>query len=249
MEQKEWDKLADKYHEEVISPFFGEVQNPLFDELKKIKNKNKKFVGEFGCGLFYLGEKLSKMFKQVHASDFSIEMVKKAKERNKQYININIIQEDIRKIKHKNKFDVIISVNSLLMPSFKDIDVSFQNLYNALNKNGTCFMILPSMEAVIYHGHLLLHEQLKKNDEATAKRVAKVKFELNKYDLFTGHYIDGKDKQKFYYKHGIMQFMKKAGFKDIEISKVKYPWGKDVSDYEDFPEEPRLWDWFVKARK
>ena len=249
MEQKQWDKLAEKYHDEVISPFFGEVENPLIDELNKIKNKNNKIVAEFGCGLFYLGEKLSKMFKQVHASDFSSKMVKKAKEGNLQFTNINLVQEDIRKINYKNKFDVILSVNSLLMPSLKDISVSFQNLHNALKKNGTCFIILPSMEAVIYHGHLLLHQQLDKHDEATAKRTAKVMFELNKYDLFTGHYTDGKDKQKFYYKHGIMQFMKKAGFNEIKISKVKYPWGKEVSDYEDFPNEDKLWDWFIKAKK
>ena len=121
MEQKEWDELAEKYHDEVISPFFGEVENPLQGELRRINDKKKKTIAEFGCGLFYLGEKLSKMFKQVHASDFSKKMVKKAIDRNKSIIkksgNINIIQEDIRKINYKNKFDVIISVNSLLMPS------------------------------------------------------------------------------------------------------------------------------------
>jgi SAM-dependent methyltransferase len=249
MEQKQWDKLAEKYHDEVISPFFGDVENPLLDELKKVKNKNQKTIAEFGCGLFYLGKELSKMFKLVHASDFSIEMVKKAKEKNKQYTNLNLIQEDIRKISYKDKFDVIVSVNSLLMPSFDDLNIAFNNLFNALKPKGTCFMILPSMESVIYHGHLLLHQELEKHSGETAQKNAKAKFEHDKYDLFTGHYNDGGEKQKFYYKHGIIQFMKKAGFKDIKISKVKYPWGKEISDYEDFPEEDRLWDWFVKAKK
>ena len=169
MEEKEWDKLASKYHDEVISPFFGEVENPLQGELRKIKDKKKKNVAEFGCGLFYLGEKLSNMFKQVHASDFSKEMVKKAIERNKSIIkksgNLNIIQEDIREIHYKNKFDVIISVNSLLMPSLDDLKIAFNNLFESLKPKGTCFMILPSMESVIYHGHLLLHRELGKHDE------------------------------------------------------------------------------------
>ena len=43
MEQKEWDELAEKYHDEVISPFFGEVENPLQGELRRINDKKKKW--------------------------------------------------------------------------------------------------------------------------------------------------------------------------------------------------------------
>lgn len=249
MEQSAWDDLAERYHEEVISPFYGGVENPLLNELNSIENSNQKTVAEFGCGLFYLADTLSTNFKKVHASDFSYGMTKKAKERSRHLSNVVIKQEDIRTLKHKNKFDVVISVNSLLMPSFSDLKKSFKNIHDSLKKNGICFMILPSMEAVLYHGSLILHKQLDKHDEATAKRIAKMKFEHKKYDFFTGIYTELGLQQKFYYKHGIKQFLKNAGFKDFEISKVKYPWGKEVSDYEDFPEEDRLWDWFVKAKK
>ncbi len=37
MDSKQWDRLAKCYHDEVISPFIGEVDNPLWDELKKYK--------------------------------------------------------------------------------------------------------------------------------------------------------------------------------------------------------------------
>ncbi|MBI4453874.1 class I SAM-dependent methyltransferase [Candidatus Woesearchaeota archaeon] len=249
MEQKEWDRLAENYHEEVISPFYGDVENPLFDELKKIKNRKNKLVAEFGCGLFYLGETLSKQFKEVYAFDFSPAMVKRAKEKNKSCKNTKIGVKDIRKMRYNNKFDIIISVNSIIMPSYNDIDKSFRNIHNALKKKGIVLMILPSMESVIYNGSLILHKQLEKFNESTAKRTAKVKFENKKYDFFNGYYTDGSERQKFYYKHEVLLFLKKAGFKDIEISKVKYPWGKNISDYEDFPCEEKLWDWFVKARK
>ena len=239
MEQKEWDRLAEDYHEEVISPFYGDVENPLFDELKKIKNKKAKIVAEFGCGLFYLGETLAKKFKKVYASDFSPAMIKKASEKNKKYKNVSLCLEDIRKIKYKNKFDVIISVNSIIMPSYNDIDKSFSNLKKALKKEGRILMILPSMESVIYNGSLILHKQLEKFNEPTAKRTAKIKFENKKYDFFNGYYTDGNERQKFYYKHEVLLFLKKAGFKDIEISKVKYSWGKNISDYEDFPDEEK----------
>ncbi|MFH1439311.1 MAG: class I SAM-dependent methyltransferase [Candidatus Woesearchaeota archaeon] len=265
MEEKDWDQLAERYHDEVVSPFFGDVDNPLLDEIKKIEDKKEKTVAEFGCGLFYLGEILSKQFKEVHASDFSQGMVDKAIERNKELINnkdnksgnITIKQEDLTKIKYKNKFDVIISVNSIIMPSFRKIRKAFDNIYRALKQDGTCFFIIPSMESVLHHGNLILHQQLDKHGEKEhiAKRIAKIKAEKKKYDFFFGYYKDGKDKQKFYYKHEIRYLLKKAGFDTskeggkITINKVEYPWGKDISDYEDFPDENKLWDWFIRVEK
>lgn len=248
MNSKQWDKLANRYHEEVISPFYGKVNNPLFSELKRVENKNKKSVAEFGCGLFYLGKELCSAFKRVHASDFSSEMIRLAKQRNK-FDNLVVKKEDITKLKYKEEFDVVISVNSMIMPSHKDINSAFGNLYRALKKEGDCFLVLPSMESVLYHGLLLLNDEIKVKEEKVAKTVAKRKFENNKYDFFLGHYKDGQDKQKFYYKHEIEFLLKKAGFKNIVVKKVLYPWGSDISDYEDFPNEDRLWDWFVKAKR
>ncbi len=249
MQEADWDKIAGNYHEEVICPLLGEVENPLYDELKNIKCKKQKSVAEFGCGLFYLGETLSKNFGKVHASDFSGEMVRRAKEKAEAFDNVTIKKEDIRKIKYKDEFDVVISVNSIIMPSYEDIKISFQNEHACLKPDGELLMILPSMEGVLYHGLLLLYEQLEKHDEPIARRVAKTKFEKKKYDLFLGHYKEGKNKQKFYYKHEIRYLLTKAGFRDIEIKKVKYSWNYDMSAFQPFPGEPRMWDWFVKARK
>jgi len=248
MDERSWNKLAEGYHEEVVSPFYGDVQNPLLKELAKIENKKQKTVAEFGCGLFYLGETLAKDFKQVHASDFAAEMVKKAKKRIN-LPNVTIQKENILNLKHSEKFDVVISVNALLMPSFQEINKSFQNIFNSVKADGYCFMILPSMESVLYHNMLILHKSLEQNKEPNAITSSKIKAENKEYDFFLGYYGKGKDRQKFYYQHEIEHYLKKVGFSVIEIQKVRYPWGKDVSDYEDFPEEENLWDWFVKARK
>ncbi|MBR9700089.1 class I SAM-dependent methyltransferase [Candidatus Woesearchaeota archaeon] len=246
MEEKEWNKLASKYHEEIVSPFYGSVKNPLIKELRKIKGKKKRSVAEFGCGLFYLMEEL-KDFKKVHASDFAENMVKKAKKKNK-YKHISIKREDMRKILYKDAFDIIISVNALLMPSLPDIKQSITNLHKALKEKGTLFLILPSMEAVLYHGLLILDNELKVKQKGAVKK-AKQRFENSKYDLFLGLYKEGEEHQKFYYKHEIQYFLKKAGFTDISFEKVLYPWDKNASDYEPFPGEEQIWDWFVKATK
>ncbi len=246
MDNLQWDRLAECYHEEIVSPFYGNVKNPLVDELDNIKGKKAKSIAEFGCGHFNLGKELCSSFRSVHASDFSEKMIEIAATQNK-FSNLILKVEDIRTISYKSKFDVIISVNSILMPSFKDNLKSFCNLFEALKDGGTLLLIVPSMESILYHGMLLLHSELLEKDIRKARISAKRKFEHGKYDFFLGHYIDDDERQKFYYEHEIRYMLKKAGFTNLSISKVNYPWGEDVSDYDDFPEEEPLWDWFIKA--
>ncbi len=249
MNQKQWDSLADHYHDEIISPYYAGVKNPLFSELKKIKDKKKKSVAEFGCGMLYLGSYLSEEFKTVHASDFSSEMVRKAKKSSSGFPNISIKKEDITKLPHSSAFDVVLSINSLLMPSFEQVKLGLQNLYKSLKKGGSCFLIVPSMESVLYHNMLMLDKELHAKEEKNAVRAAKRKTDHDRYDYFLGHYKDASERQKFFYEHEIRFFLKQCGFTDIKIKKVIYPWGEASGDYQDFPDEDPLWDWFVSCRK
>lgn len=248
MEEKEWDKIAKHYHSEIVSPFYKQKNNKIIAEIKNIKNKKEKTAAEFGCGFFYLGKSL-KHFKKIHASDFSKEMLKIARQKNKFIKNITFKKEDIRKIKYKNKFDIIISINSILMPSIKDIKRSFSNIYRSLKNKGKLILILPSIESALYHNFLLLNKELKNKTEKKAIESAKTKAENKKYDYFLGIYSEEKERQKFYYRHEIRYILKKTGFKKRNIKKFKYPWGNDISDFQDFPKEDKLWDWFITAEK
>jgi len=246
MDEKQWDALAEKYDKEIVSPFSASV-NPLFEKLEQLSGKDKA-VAEFGCGFFRLNEQLSKLFKDVHASDFSSRMVETARKRSAHLKNVRIEKEDITALPYQDAFDVVISVNSLLMPSHKDRKEAFSNLFDSIKPGGSLLLILPSMEAVLYHGMLLLEQQRKRNSR-NPLLAAKRKFEIGKYDLFLGNYTVDGEVQKFYYRHEIRYLLKKAGFEEKEISKVMYSWDEDVSDYEPFPKEEPLWDWFIHASK
>lgn len=248
MNEKSWDKIAEEYHEQIISPFQKNVKNPLVGELLKIKDKKNKILGEFGCGRLELGKTLCENFKKICAYDFSQEMIRIAKEKNP-YDNLELSLEDMTKIKIFKKFDVAVSVNSILMPSIKKVRSCFKNIYNSLKNKGTLFLIVPSMESVLYGGFLVLNRESKKKEDSEAIRDTKRIVEDKKYDYFLGYYRDGKDIQKFFYKHELIYFLEKAGFKNLKIGKVEYPWKKEISDYENFPKEKPLWDWFVRCEK
>jgi hypothetical protein len=176
-------------------------------------------------------------------------MVKQAKEKAKIYPQMTVTKEDITNLPYRDAFDVVISINTIIMPGLKDVREAFHNVCASVKKGGKLLLVLPSMEAVLYHGFLLTEKELGRKPEGLAKRTAKKRFEKHKYDLFFGYYADGKDTQKFYYLHEIEYLLKKEGIKNISIARLEYPWGSASGDYDDFPKEKPIWDWFVEATK
>jgi len=249
MEMNDWNEISKSYHEWIISPFQGADIDPLYERLEGVSGRREKSVADFGCGFFYLGKFLSEHYKSVHGSDFSEEMVKTARLINGRFKNVRIMREDMRTMRHDEAFDVVVIVNSVIMPSLKDIKKSFVNIHRSLKRGGSAFMILPSMESVIYHGMLLLNNELARRTEESARKTAKRRFEKRKYDLFLGYYKDDDQTQKFYYMHEIQYLLKKTGFRDIRFDKVRYSWDAGVSDFQPFPKEDPLWDWLVTAKK
>lgn len=250
MEQKEWNKIAKEYHDYVISPFQEGVINPLLSRLKTIVHSDSKVIGDIGCGRGEILDILASKFKQVYAMDFSPEMIKIAKGNNKAS-NIKYFVKDMRKLEgFKEKFDVAISVNSVLMPKIKDVKKALSSIYETIKPDGVFFGIFPSMDSILYQGFLIFEGQLKieKNEKKAISKTKRI-MEKSKYNFINGTYTDDNQTQKFYYDFELKTRLKDAGFKNIKLSKVLYPWGKATGDFEDFPGKPKMWDWFVSAEK
>jgi trans-aconitate methyltransferase len=75
MDAKDWDEIADRYDEEISSPFQEGVINPLYDAIRAIPNKRELTVADLGCGTGPLLPFLSRNFKNVAAIDFSARMI------------------------------------------------------------------------------------------------------------------------------------------------------------------------------
>lgn len=250
MRRKDWNQIAENYHDVVISPFQKGVKNPLFDKLNGIKDKENKVIMDIGCGRGEILDNLAKQFKKVYAIDFSSTMIHIAQE-NSSKENIEFFIRDMRKLaKFRKKFDVVVSVNSVLLPEIREVKKSLSSIYNTLKKNGKFYGIFPSMGSILYQGFLIIEEQLKsgKNEKLAIKKAKQI-MERRKYDLVCGLYCDNGQVQKFYYDFELKIRLQDAGFKNIKLTKVLYPWGKEISDFVDFPGRPKMWDWFVSADK
>lgn len=251
MENIQWDKYAVNYHKSIISPFQKNVKNPILGDIKKITHGKKFEVADVGTGIGDFIPFLSQHFKKVYAIDFSKGMIDAAKKKHSKFSNVEFIKFDIRNLSNLNKkFDVITSINSILLPSIKDIKKCFEEINKSLKNKGTFIGIFPSMEAVLYNLILIYDREYEKcHDEKKALRKTIKIGESKKYNFLTAVYNDNGEKQKLYYDFELSKRLKDAGFKKIIFKKVFYTWNKNISDFENFYGMPEMWDWYIIAEK
>ncbi len=249
MQSREWDKTAAKYYEEVLSPIKNSYKNPIYKDLERIYTKNN--VADIGCGLGELLPLLSQKFKHVTALDYSKEMIHRAKQTHHELKNVEFYQQDMDDLaKFKEQFDVVISVNSIITPEIKKLNTIFQEIHNSLKQNGTFICIVPAMEAFLYQSMLMGNEYItRENNIKKIRQKILRQISQKNHDFLLGIY-DYNQKQKAYYRFELIWRLKKAGFKQIIIKEVEYPW-EEIKEAGQtyFPKEEPVWDWYAICKK
>ncbi len=249
MEATDWDGLCKNYHQEIVSPLHKEVKNPLLSTLQQIKDAKSKVVADIGCGRGEILDLLAEQFKTVHALDFSPAMITMAQQ-NATKENIEFAVRDMRSLRFRQRFDVAVAVNSVIMPRISDVNQALRSIYSSLKKGGEFYAIFPSMDTILYQGFLILEQQIRRHkDEQKALQHTKRLMERKRYNFLRGTFNDNGQRQKFYYDFELNIRLQDAGFKDIRLAKVLYPWGPNFASSRYFKNRPPMWDWFVSARK
>ena len=249
MDEKDWDKIADRYEEEIISPFQEGVINPLYDAIRAIPDRTTLTAIDLGCGTGPLLPFLSRNFKSVVAVDFSPRMIEKARERVDAK-NISYHCSSLADLApFHGQIDVAVSVNSILFPSSVVVNQMLTEIHRVLKPEGRFVAIFPAMEAILYRATLVFDREIEKvGDEVKALQSTKRILERRKFDFISATYDDNGQRQKFFYDFELSYRLRKAGFKNFRRKKVLYPWGEEAGSSEDFTGHPRLWDWFVEAQ-
>ena len=251
MDASDWDIIAKDYYKEVISPLKDSIENPLIEEIEK-NSFEDKVVLDAGCGVGRLLPLLSKNFKEVHAKDYSKEMINQSIKNSGEFSNVNCFVGDLKKsYNEKEKYNVLISVNSILDPNVLNITKIFNVFHHSLKKGGTFYGVLPSMESYIYQGMLMLDKKMshKKEQKEVVKKVKKALNEKN-FDFTLGKIDFDGDVQKAFYRFEIIYRLKKAGFTNIQLGKVYYDWKEwREAGQTYYPKESPPWDWYVKCEK
>lgn len=247
MDAQTWDQLSTTYFDQISSPFEQEVVNPLLTFLDSLPARETLTAADLGCGIGNLLPFLAERFRNVVAVDFSSGMLRQARNRCPAD-NVAFYRQSLANLSHfRGHFDVAVAVNSVLSPKLSEVDQILGEIAGTLKPGGTFAGIFPSMESVLYEAMLIMEKEREEagSEEEARKKVNKL-IGPRHYDFVTGLYTEGEDQQKFYYSFELRRRLQSAGFKNIQLGKVLYPWG-DKHSWFDFSGQPRMWDWFVRA--
>lgn len=262
-----WDIICEDYYSYILSPFAPEMVKP--DANGKIRNLLLEYllsipvndlaqmnILDFGCGPGNLIPYFSRKINLVGV-DTSEESLEKAKTVASNYKNINFkgIYSNIMDLNTQNKYDLIISSNSILPKTRDEVCQIYNKLRELLTPTGKIVAILPSFDTTIYLKNLWEKYYLKLNvSNQQIQRISKSLVETKKMNYEALSYADdGHNIQCYHTKESIINETKKCGLQLVaEPKKVYYPW--DLTrrfDYGYFPspENEEIWDWFIIAER
>jgi SAM-dependent methyltransferase len=250
-QDRQWSRHAARYDELFLDALDPAVDNPLWSALDAVPHPESLTVADLGCGTGPLLPRLVGRFGRVVALDFAPAMIARARSR---------LGGDAAKVTFETRamhdlddyagqFDVVVAINSLVMPDVREIDRTLRAIRTSLRPGGQFLGVLPSIDAIHYHTMLLMDQALDRGlDIEEAERSAAFHAEHQYYDFAFGRFRFLGLRQKFWQPFEIRHRMAKAGFSSIELGQVLYPWDESMAGGEDFAGYPRSWDWSFRAR-
>jgi SAM-dependent methyltransferase len=246
-----WSRHAARYDELFLDPYAPNVENPLWSALAAISDSERKSVADLGCGTGPLLPYLAEHFGQVIALDFAPAMLERARQRLGASAADKVIFLE-RPIYDLDDFagrvDVAVATNSLVMPDVRLIDRSLRSIRACLKPGGQFLGIVPSIDAISYHLMLLMDQAIDQGlapDEA--EKFANLNVERRRYDFVFGKFRFQGINQKFWRPFELEYRLKKAGFTNLTLQQVLYPWDDGPTGEDDLADFPRSWDWFFQA--
>ena len=246
-----WSRQATNYDDLFLDPFRPGVESPLLPALAALPRPETFTVADLGCGTGPLLPHLVGRFGRVVAIDFAPGMIARAKKRlGETAAGVEFLSRPMWDLGAlAGVIDVAVAVNSIVMPDVRDIDRTLAAIRAALRPGGVLFAVLPAMDAIHYHTMLLHDHGLDRGlGPEEAERVAAFDAEHHYYDFAFGRSGFLGLKQKFWQPFEAEYRFAKAGFREVALDRVYYPWDENLVGYKDFAHLPRSWDWFVRAR-
>jgi SAM-dependent methyltransferase len=241
-----WSRHAAQYEDYFLDPYRPGVVNPLLDWLRAVPKRDAKSVIDLGCGTGPLLPRLLESFESVTALDFAAAMITRAKRRlgsdaeRVRFLNRPMFELDDQRDRH----DVAVAVNSLVMPDVRDIDRALTAIRACLRDGGVFMGVVPSIDAVHYSTMLLVDRALDAGqDPAAAERKAAELVEHELFEFAFGRFRFQGLRQKFWQPFEIEHRLRKAGFRSLRLKKLLYPWDDDMAGGAALSACEPCWDW------
>lgn len=248
---RHWSRHAKHYDSVFLDPFSPGVHNPFLEAIDAVPDPGSKTVIDLGCGTGPMLPLLLERFGRVIALDFAPGMIDRARERlGADASRVEFLLRPMYELGDlAGKVDVAVAVNSIVMPDPRDIDRTLSAIRATMKGKGRFLGVVPAIDAIQYQT-LLLHDRALAMglDLREADRQAAEQAEHHLYDFAFGRFAYQGLRQSFWHPFEIDFRVRKAGFRQVALEKLLYPWDDNLPCGGEFGEHPRSWDWTFVAR-
>lgn len=260
MNQKFWDKWAPFYDQEFFNVLGSDKHKIVLKTLRRFASKNVKVV-DFGCGPGNALTHLCHYCEWVYAIDLSPANLKIAEKRcvskNVSFIKQDLTRKNLSWINFfsakripKEKVDLGISINAIIMPSSKKRLAFLETIRASLKKGGKLILVVPSLESALLTNFVLLSCKAKEG----FLNIDGVRVERWLQDRFQGVIpngivdLDGVP-TKHFLKEELEATLNHLKYEMVSLKKVQYPWSEELTNLPKWTSKIPPWDWMACVEK
>lgn len=249
MTAKQWDALADDFSSQVLEITGSDIDGVIAATAKRLGGKRKSAT-DFGCGAGAVTRVIAPCFKRVVGVDFSPKLIAAARAQTAaNNVEYEIADLQARRAK-RYPCDVAFCANVLIGDDTGERERVARNVIAGIEPGGHGVFIVPSLEAVMRAYQMAAQLRVKRGarEETAAGEIENwAKAEI--VSLPRGVVKMGGVATKHYLKDELAEFLARLKLRDIEISRVSYPWREALDDAPRNLEAAPPWDWIAVGVK
>lgn len=247
MDRNYWERIAPNYSEEIFDVLQNDVSGKIIGAIEEIASKEKT-VTDIGCAIGKWIPLLATAFKYVVATDISAINLDIAKEKCKDYPNVEYQRMDMSAYTLTvTPCDVAVCINAILTDNLKKRINFFQSLNICLNQGGTLILVVPSLESKLY-SNIIAHRWNVDDDNKEKIESVEKAYALAK-NIKQGVTDIDNVPTKHYLKEELELLLKLDGFTVDRVEKINYTWKTEFNNPPKWLDEPHPWDWMCIAKK
>lgn len=247
MDRNYWERIAPNYSEEIFDVLKNDTSGKIIGAIEEVASKEKT-VTDIGCAIGKWIPLLATAFKYVVATDISATNLDIAKEKCKDYPNVEYQRMDMSAYTLTvTPCDVAVCINAILTDNLKKRINFFQSLNICLNQGGTLILVVPSLESKLY-SNIIAHRWNVDDDNQEKIESVEKAYALAK-NIKQGVTDIDNVPTKHYLKEELELLLKLDGFTVDRVEKINYTWETEFNNPPKWLAEPYPWDWMCVAKK
>ena len=240
MNRDYWDRQADHWDEEIFDSLREDVRGVIRRAIRAAAARHRAAI-DFGCGIGGYLPFLSQVFASVHAIDWSVRCVDRARARADDLPNVTVERNTPRALARlERNFGCVVAANVVIHPDGRVRRPLWQAIRRVVKRGGSGIFVVPSLESAAYCEFV--------RRRTAPRRAASYDFHPRTRGAEAGTVSIEGVPTKHYTADELRAALALAGFRVSRLCRVGYRWSTEALEPPRRMHARLPWDWLAEAR-